>query len=60
VLAGAHCPIGRRRPHCALYDALASALLLLRMEEEADLAGRVSLHWLLRISEGVSAQQELF
>lgn len=29
ALAATHCPEGRRRYHCALYDAFASALLLL-------------------------------
>lgn len=28
-----HCPPGRRKPHCALYDALASALLVLQIYE---------------------------
>lgn len=28
ALAGEHCPPGRRRYHCALYDALAAALVL--------------------------------
>jgi DNA polymerase-3 subunit epsilon len=59
-LAGVHCPPGRRKPHCALYDALASALLLLRLEQAAQLSGRMTLHWLLLLSEGASAQQELF
>lgn len=29
-----HCPASRNRPHCALYDALAAALLLQRLEAE--------------------------
>jgi DNA polymerase III epsilon subunit-like protein len=32
-LGEAHCPEDRRRPHCALYDALASALILLHSRE---------------------------
>jgi len=59
-LADAYCPERRRKPHCALYDALASALLLLRLEDEADLQGRISTAWLLRLSRQVSGQQELF
>jgi len=42
-----HCPETRRRPHCALYDALASALLLLRLEDEPRLRDTISLSWLL-------------
>ncbi|MEY3001622.1 MAG: hypothetical protein RL648_1836 [Verrucomicrobiota bacterium] len=54
-----HCPVDRRRAHCALYDALAAALLLLRLEEETPLRDRLSLRWLLRTSMGWSAQEEL-
>lgn len=60
ALAERHCPPTRRKPHCALYDALASALLLLRLEQEPALAGRLTLGWLLQVSEGRSPQQELF
>lgn len=28
-----HCPKGRQKPHCALHDALASALLLMQLKE---------------------------
>ena len=59
-LAEAHCPPGRRRPHCALYDALASAVLLLRLEETEDLQNRITLEWLLQLSQGRESQQELF
>jgi DNA polymerase-3 subunit epsilon len=31
TLAQRHCPPSRRKPHCALYDALAAALLLLEL-----------------------------
>lgn len=57
-LAQLHCPPARRRPHCALYDALASALLLLRLEEEAELANRITLNWLLQLSMNWSVQEE--
>jgi DNA polymerase-3 subunit epsilon len=59
-LASAHCPVARRRPHCALYDALASSLLLLRLERVESLAGLVTAGWLLQLSEGRNSQQELF
>jgi len=39
------CPPDRCRYHCALYDALASALLLQRLEEEPELQ-EASLRWL--------------
>lgn len=55
-----HCPPERSRPHCALYDALASSLLLLRLEEEESLRGRMSLSWLLRLSGEDRSQTELF
>jgi DNA polymerase III epsilon subunit-like protein len=59
-LALGHCPGNRRKPHCALYDALASALLLLHLESTEALRDRMSLRWLLQMSDGQSAQQELF
>ena len=37
------CPTGRNRYHCALYDALAAALLLLKVD---DLQANASLRWL--------------
>ena len=52
ILAEAHCPRQRQRPHCALYDALASSA--------ASLAGRISTAWLLQLSEATNSQQELF
>jgi DNA polymerase-3 subunit epsilon len=45
-LAGQHCPPRRRRPHCALFDALAAALLLARLAQESALAN-APLAWLL-------------
>ena len=48
-LSESHCPQGRRKPHCALYDAFASALLLLRLDELPDLR-KLTIDWLLEIS----------
>lgn len=59
-LARVHCPANRRKAHCALYDALASALLLIRLAEDETLAGHLSLGWLLQFSNGFAPQQELF
>lgn len=59
------CPEGRRHYHCALYDALASALLLRRLAEESSLQ-HASLHWLFLQSAASDAardnrgQQKLF
>lgn len=36
--AARHCPDGRRQYHCALYDALAGALLLARLARDPQLA----------------------
>jgi DNA polymerase-3 subunit epsilon len=47
--AEAHCPLGRRRYHAALYDALAGALLLASLAHEARLA-ELSLMQLLAFS----------
>jgi DNA polymerase-3 subunit epsilon len=38
LLAEKHCPIGRRFYHCALYDALAGALLLASLARQPQLA----------------------
>lgn len=48
-LAGDHCPPDRRHYHCALYDALASAVLLINLESYPEFRGR-SLPWLLEFS----------
>ena len=48
-LAPRHCPPGRRKVHCALYDALATALLLVRLDEMPELR-EATTHWLLEIS----------
>ena len=39
ALAAVHCAPGRRRFHCALYDALAGALLLARLARDTQVAG---------------------
>lgn len=49
ALAAEHAPGSRRRYHCALYDALAGALLLGRLAEEPAVADR-PLAWLLEMS----------
>lgn len=52
-----HCPEGRACYHSALYDALASALLLLRLYDVPEL-GAMSLRWLILQSAASSAAQE--
>lgn len=52
-----YCPQGRRRYHSALYDALASALLLSRLYDEAELK-RMTLHWLLIQSQSSDSGRE--
>lgn len=60
-----YCPKKRQRYHCALYDTLASALLLLRLYDEPELES-MSLLWLLQQSASTEAtrdemgQQSLF
>jgi DNA polymerase-3 subunit epsilon len=59
------CPQKRRHYHCALYDTLASALLLRRLYEEPELEA-MSLRWLFLQSASTDAardsmgQQDLF
>ncbi|MGF1485365.1 MAG: 3'-5' exonuclease [Opitutales bacterium] len=48
-LSERYCPPRRRKPHCALYDALGSALLLLRLNEEPSMT-RLSLAQLFELS----------
>ncbi|MGF1449556.1 MAG: 3'-5' exonuclease [Opitutales bacterium] len=48
-LAEERCPPRRRKTHCALFDALGAALLLLRLAEEPDLA-RLRLEQLFAFS----------
>lgn len=52
-----YCPEGRRRYHSALYDALASALLLQRLYDEPELK-RMTLHWLLIQSQSSDTGRE--
>jgi len=49
VLAAAHCPAARRFYHAALYDALASALLLLALLRRPELV-TATVPWLLQMS----------
>ncbi len=63
-LAETHCPPNRRHFHAALYDALAGALLLLRVGRLPEFAGMTAA-WLLRMSAGKEragglAQRELW
>ncbi|MGC6424244.1 MAG: 3'-5' exonuclease [Lentimonas sp.] len=64
-LATLYCPEKRGRYHCALYDALASALLLCRLYAEPEL-GELTLRWLIVNSAASTAsrdeleQQDLF
>ncbi len=59
------CPERRGQYHCALFDALASALLLIRLYDEPALEA-MSLHWMLINSasseeqKNTRGQQELF
>jgi DNA polymerase-3 subunit epsilon len=49
LLAGRHCPAGRRRYHAALYDALAGALLLRALLLRPEFAP-ATIPWLLQMS----------
>jgi len=51
------CPEHRRRYHCALYDAIASALLLVHLFSESEFKG-ISLRWLITQSAASAAEQE--
>lgn len=55
--ASLYCPARRQQFHCALYDALASALLLRRLYQEPDLQS-ISLRWLLLHSSSTDAARE--
>lgn len=65
ALASAHCLPKRRKAHCALFDALASALLLLHIGSEEGFE-QLSLEWLLEHSAASASalnehrQQKLF
>ena len=56
-LAATYCPENRRRYHSALYDALASACLLLHLFKEPALK-EISLAWLLQQSAPSGAARE--
>ncbi|WP_309380199.1 3'-5' exonuclease [Cerasicoccus frondis] len=64
-LAHEHCPDSRRKAHCALYDALASALLLQRLGAEPGFEA-MTIAWLLEHSlpshekRQAAQQQQLF
>lgn len=59
-LAEKYCPTNRCRPHAALYDALASALLLIRLAEDPGFS-TASLFWMLDAGRPAGkAQTELF
>lgn len=47
--ANQHCPPRRKKAHCALYDALAAALLLVRLDEMPELRD-ATVDWLLEVS----------
>ncbi|MCC5839303.1 MAG: 3'-5' exonuclease [Opitutales bacterium] len=59
-LALLHCPPARRKAHCALYDALASALLLSRLQKEPPVADRSLAHLLELSGETLAEAPELF
>ncbi len=58
-LAAKHCPAKRRHYHCALYDALASALLLLLYCVELS-EQRPTLRQLIIESQGSGAKKQAF
>lgn len=51
------CPANRKRYHCALYDAMASALLLARLFSEPELES-ASLRWLILNSASSESERE--
>lgn len=57
MVATIHCPKGRQAYHSALYDALASALLLMRLYKVPDLEA-LSLRWLMLQSAPSAAARE--
>lgn len=59
-LAAIHCPEARRRPHCALYDALASAVLIMRLLAERGPGEVLDPLQLLALSTPRDVQGELF
>jgi DNA polymerase III epsilon subunit-like protein len=59
VLASVHCEPNRRRPHCALFDALAAALLLANLSREPAIA-EAPLAWLVAQSVSPEESANLF
>lgn len=48
--AQAYCPASRRKAHCALFDALASALMLIHLSQQPGY-GDMPLAWLIQASQ---------
>jgi DNA polymerase III epsilon subunit-like protein len=57
TLAKTHCPAERRRYHAALYDALASALLLVSLGRRAEFA-KMTVPWMIQTSTANAAKRE--
>lgn len=55
--AAQYCPNDRRHYHCALYDALASALLLVRLGDLDGFSG-LTVHWLLQQSAASAKERQ--
>ncbi len=55
-LAKTLCPEGRRKPHCALYDALGTALILLKLDAFGETTAP-SLEWLITESAASSGER---
>lgn len=53
------CPANRQHYHCALYDALASALLLARLFAEPELADVSLRWWILQSAASDSARESM-
>lgn len=56
-LAEKHCPQQRRRYHCALYDAIASALLIIHLGRQPGFE-ELSIAWLLTHSQSSADKRE--
>ena len=57
ILASVHCPQARSRYHCALYDAIASALLLVYLCAQRGFE-RLTIAWLLQHSLPSQAKRD--
>ncbi len=57
-LAGRFCPPSRRQFHAALFDAIASAVLLLNLASYPELTSHITLPWLLTQSLSGSAKKQ--